>query len=140
MTTPMMPSLMSLVWLLVIVMAIPLALWLLKRSGYAGSGGRTLPGGARVVSQTALSPQQRIVTIEVGEGAERCWLVLGVTAQQMTVLHRLTPPGVEPAPSQPGEPAARRTPAAAQGGPGFARMLQQWRSAAPEATVSSHGQ
>ena len=76
-----------LLWLVAIVAMIPLALWLLKRSpigaGLAGSQ------GVRVTGSTPLGPQQRIVTVEVGQGQERRWLVLGVTPQQISALHVL---------------------------------------------------
>ncbi|MFM2055345.1 MAG: flagellar biosynthetic protein FliO [Pseudomonadota bacterium] len=89
------PSLMSLVWLAAVVASIPLALWWLRRSGLLSRMPARVAAGPRVVSQTVIAPQQRLVTVEVGEGTARCWLVLGVTAQQMTVLHRMDPPPVE---------------------------------------------
>lgn len=43
----------------------------------------------RVLSQTRWGLQQRLVLVEVGEGEARCRLLLGVTAQQVSVLHQL---------------------------------------------------
>ena len=81
----------GLLWFVVIVATIPLALWLLKRSGYgqAMAGGAHAP--ARAIATLALGPQQRIVTVEVGTGEEKRWLVLGVTPQAIHALHTLTP-------------------------------------------------
>jgi flagellar protein FliO/FliZ len=39
----------------------------------------------------SLSPSQRLVTVEVGRGEARRWLVLGVTGQQITSLHDMAP-------------------------------------------------
>ena len=44
---------------------------------------------SRVVSAVAVGPQQRVVTVEVGPEHARTWLVLGVTAQQVSCLHVL---------------------------------------------------
>ncbi|HEY1392743.1 MAG TPA: flagellar biosynthetic protein FliO [Methylibium sp.] len=82
----------SILWFVVIVAMIPLALWLLKRSPYGATLGAAGSGGiTRVVSAMPLSPSQRIVTIEVGAGDARQWLVLGVTPQSITTLHQLAP-------------------------------------------------
>ena len=48
-------------------------------------------GVMRSVAALPLSPSQRIVTVEVGLGPERRWLVLGVTAQSITTLHTMAP-------------------------------------------------
>ena len=58
----------SLLWFLFIIALIPLALWMLKRSS-----------------------QQRLVTVEVGSGDARQWLVLGVTPHSITAVHTLAP-------------------------------------------------
>ena len=96
-----------------ILALIPAALWLLKRTplGGAGSG-----NGLRVVAALPLSPNQRIVTLEVGHGDDRRWLVLGVTPAGINTLHTL-PPQAEP-------PLARATPL-----PLFAQLLQRQRGA-----------
>ena len=125
-----------LLWLVLILALIPLALWLLKRSGHGGLSPRSVPGGVRVVSQAVLSPQQRLVTVEVGEGADRCWLVLGVTAQQISVLHRLAPPlqDRETACSD----ATATLPSIA--GTSFSYLLAQWRRGPQGPAMQSHEQ
>ena len=84
----------SLLWFVVIVAMIPIVLWLLKRTPagamyVGGTSGRVM----RIVATLPLSASQRIVTVEVGQGEERRWLVLGVTAQNITTLHTMTPQG-----------------------------------------------
>ena len=77
----------SLLWFAAIVALIPLTLWLFKRTPLAGMNG---PAGApRLVANLPLAPQQRLVTVEVGQGADRQWLVLGVSAQGIRTLHIL---------------------------------------------------
>ncbi len=103
-----------------VVALIPLALWLLKRTplGAAAAGG----GAMRVVGALPLAPNQRLVTVEVGQGDDRRWLVLGVTPGGINTLHTLPP--------QP-EPLARNTPA----GP-FTQLLarqQQRDTGSPDA-------
>ena len=44
-------------------------------------------GQSRVVSALAVGPSQRVVTVEVGPQGARVWLVLGVTAQEVSCLH-----------------------------------------------------
>jgi flagellar protein FliO/FliZ len=78
----------SLLWFVAILALIPAALWLLKRTPAAGS---TMQGAMRTVAVLALSPSQRVVTVEVGHGEQRKWLVLGVTGQQITTLHEMAP-------------------------------------------------
>jgi flagellar protein FliO/FliZ len=78
----------SLVWFVVVVAAIPVALWLLKRTPLGGgAGGR----GLRHVTALPLSASQRIVTVEVGSGDQRTWLVLGVTPHSINTLHTMLP-------------------------------------------------
>ena len=79
-----------LLWFVLVVAAIPAALWLLKRSPVGGA----LQGqGLRFVGMLPLSGTQRIVTVEVGQGEDRRWLVLGVTPTSITPLHTLPPQG-----------------------------------------------
>ncbi|MDP9044053.1 MAG: flagellar biosynthetic protein FliO [Pseudomonadota bacterium] len=78
----------SLLWFIAIIVMIPVALWLLKRTPMGGAGGGNL---MRSVAALPLSASQRIVTIEVGNGESRRWLVLGVTAQSITTLHTMDP-------------------------------------------------
>jgi flagellar protein FliO/FliZ len=78
----------ALLWFVAVIALIPLALWLLKRTPM---GGAARSGVMRSIAMLPLSHSQRIVTIEVGQGAERRWLVLGVTPQSITNLHTLVP-------------------------------------------------
>ena len=91
----------SLLWFVAILAAIPLALWLLRRTP---AGGVSAAGALRTVAVLSLSPSQRIVTVEVGRGDARRWLVLGVTGQQITTLHEMAPQddaGAPPSAAQP---------------------------------------
>ena len=47
------------------------------------------PVPAQVLGSLAIGPQQRVVTVQVGEGDEAVRLVLGVSAQQIQCLHVL---------------------------------------------------
>ena len=89
-----------LLWFGAIVVLIPLALWLLKRTPLGMSGA----GPLRAVAMLPLSASQRVAIVEVGQGAARRWLVLGVTPQAIQTLHTMEP---QPdAPADPAEPAA----------------------------------
>jgi flagellar protein FliO/FliZ len=101
----------SILWFIAIAAMIPAALWLLKRTPMGGAGGQ---GVMRSIAMLPLSPSQRIVTIEVGQGADRQWLVLGVTAQNITTLHTLAP-------------QAEAVPAAGAPVPPFAQLLAKLR-------------
>lgn len=114
--------------------SIPLVLWLIKRSRRGDLSPRVVPGGVRVVSQAVLSPQQRLVTVEVGEGIDRCWLVLGVTAQQISVLHRLAPP------LQEDEAACGGLALPSIAGTSFSYLLAQWRRGPQGPALKSHEQ
>lgn len=73
---------------LALLACLPLALkWVKQRS--AGSGG-VLAGQARFISAVAVGPHQRVVTVEVGPEGARVWLTLGVTAQEISCLHRVS--------------------------------------------------
>jgi flagellar protein FliO/FliZ len=98
------PGFSALLWFGAIVALIPLALWLLKRTPLAGLGqGRA--GTPKLVATLPLAPQSRLVTVEVGQGDERLWLVLGVTAQGIRTLHTMMPQADAPA-EPPPPPAA----------------------------------
>ena len=101
----------SLLWFVAIVAMIPVALWLLKRTPI---GGAASSGVLRSVAALPLSANQRIVTVEVGSGDARRWLVLGVTAQSITTLHTM-------------EPQAEAAAAAAPTAPAFAQLLGKFR-------------
>ena len=86
-----MPSgLTSLLWFALVIALIPLALWLLRRSPLVG-GGLARPGAPRPVAVMPLSAQQKLVTVEVGQGENRLWLVLGVSPQGIRTLHTMVP-------------------------------------------------
>jgi len=81
-------ALTSLLWFIAIIAMIPLALRLLKRTPIGGAGAHGL---MRSVAVLPVSPTQRLVTVEVGSGDERRWLVLGVTGTTITTLHTMAP-------------------------------------------------
>jgi flagellar protein FliO/FliZ len=94
-----------------VIAMIPVALWLLKRTPL---GGAAAAGVMRTVGVLPLSASQRLLTVEVGTGDERRWLVLGITAQSITTLHTMTPQGDAPT-----SPAAQLPP--------FAQLLGRLR-------------
>lgn len=87
-------SLSALLWFIAVLALIPVALWLLKRSpmGQAAIG----PAPMRTVASISIAQNQRIVTVEVGHGEERRWLVLGATPQSITTLYTLSPQAEAP--------------------------------------------
>ncbi|MET0517992.1 MAG: flagellar biosynthetic protein FliO [Burkholderiaceae bacterium] len=87
-------TLLPFLWFLLILALIPLALWLLKRTPL---GGASASGQMRVVAQLPLAPNQRLLTVEVGQGEDRRWLVLGVTGAQISTLHVMPPQPEAPA-------------------------------------------
>ncbi|PND35997.1 flagellar biogenesis protein [Paucibacter aquatile] len=87
--------LLPLLWFLAILCLIPLALWLLKRTPLGGAGSQT-HGAMRLVAQLPIAPNQRLLTVEVGQGDDRRWLVLGVTGQQINTLHVMPPQAEAP--------------------------------------------
>ena len=116
------PSLgMMLTWFVVVLALIPLSLWVLKRSGMAQGAMRADGHAMRTVAQHVLGQGQRVVTIEVGQGDDRTWLVLGVTPHSIQTLHTMSP-------------QAEATPVATA--TGFAQVLDQLR---PRRTVNPKG-
>lgn len=76
-----------LVFVVVVLAAIPFALkWLQRRMGVGVTGSGA---GSKVISVVAVGPHQRVVTVEVGPMEARVWLTLGVTAQNITCLHTM---------------------------------------------------
>ena len=72
---------------LAVVACLPLLTkWLVRRKVI---GTKSSQGASKLVSVLAVGPSQRVVTVEVGTDQERTLLVLGVTSQQITFLHRL---------------------------------------------------
>jgi flagellar protein FliO/FliZ len=82
-----------------IVALIPLALWLLKRTPI---GGGAAHGLMRTVAMLPLSANQRLLTVEVGSGDERKWLVLGVSPGAIHTLHTMTPQALPTTPAASG--------------------------------------
>lgn len=76
--------------LLGIILLILAAGWLAKRVGIGGAR-RSGQEGLKVSASAALGQRERVAIVDV-DGAR---LVLGVTAQQITLLHTL-PPAAEP--------------------------------------------
>ena len=111
MTTSLMPLL---AFVLVIAM-IPVALWLMKR---AGVGGMQTAGVLKPVAQLALGASQRVTIVELTVGAERHWLVLGVTGENVTQL------GTYPAPDLAQAPTATAHSTAVN------QLLARWRGGA----------
>ena len=109
-------ALQSLLAFVAVIAAIPLVLWLVRRSPIGG-GATAARRGLRTVAALPLSASQRIVTVEVGEGEHRRWLVLGVTPQSITALHTLPPQGEAPLGADTRGAAA----------PGFAQLLERLR-------------
>ena len=107
-------SLLPFLWFLAILCLIPLALWLLKRTPM---GGGAAAGQMRTVALLPLSPNQRIVTVEVGQGEDRRWLVLGVTGTQINTLH-VMPPQPEATPATAVMPFAEQLKARLRGSAG----------------------
>ncbi len=97
-------NLTSLLWFAAIVAAIPVTLWLLRRTPLAG--GMARPGTPRAVAVLPLSAQQKLVTVEVGQGEDRLWLVLGVSPQGIRTLHTMAAQAEAAPPMPPAPPAA----------------------------------
>ena len=114
----------SLLWFLAVVAAIPAVLWLLKRTPLGG-GATGAAGTPRSVAVLPLSASQRLVTVEVGQGDQRQWLVLGVTAQGITTLHTMAPQARADGPTASTPPQAT-----------FSQLLQRLR---PGATTDHAG-
>ncbi len=92
--------------------------WLLQRYR------RHLPGAThragpslQVLGGVALGPQQRVVTLQVGQGEQAVCLVLGVTAGSVNTLHQM------PLPEAPADTTATAP------STGFAARLAQFRKA-----------
>ena len=82
----------SVLWFCAIVALIPVTLWLLKRTPLGGGAGA---GVMKSVAMLPLSTSQRIVTVEIGSGDDRQWLVLGITPSSITTLHSMAPQAIE---------------------------------------------
>lgn len=82
----------TLIWVVLFVGGMAALPWLVKRlqqrRGVLGGMSGVTP---RVLSGVSVGPQQRVVVVEVGDGASKAVLVLGVTAQHVSCLHVLPP-------------------------------------------------
>lgn len=116
MNSPLLPIL----WFLAILCLIPLVLWLLKRTPWGGSGSASGAGAMRLIAQLPIAPTQRIVTVEVGQGEDKRWLVLGVSGQQISTLHVMPPQGEVPEFGQAAMPFAQMLSARLRGTPAAA--------------------
>jgi len=100
------PALLRVVLGLVAVIGVILAIgWLARRAGVQGRA----PGGLQVVDSLNLGQRQRIVTVQVDDVR----LVVGISANQMNLLHTMPappspPPAETPAPPAPGTAFAVR--------------------------------
>lgn len=80
----------TLVVVVLFVGAMAVLPWLVRRLQQRhATAGLGAGAASRVLSAVAVGPQQRVVTVEVGPEHARTWLVLGVTAQQVSCLHVL---------------------------------------------------
>ena len=114
-------------WFIAILAMIPLALWLFKRSPAGARFSSTAALGVmRQVAALPLSTSQRVITVEVGEGESRRWLVLGVTPQNISMLYTLAP-------------SANPQPAPAPATPGFPELLRRLRHDKVRSTVQDKG-
>lgn len=89
----------SLLLLFLVVGALACLPWLVKRWQSRLQATRNLQGvSAQVLASVAVGPSQRVVTVEVGQGAQKTCLVLGVTAQSIHCLHVLGQPAAQTPP------------------------------------------
>ncbi len=82
--------------LLGIILLILAGAWIAKRFGVGGNSVRGSQG-LKVSASASLGPRERVVVVNV----EDARLVLGVTAQQVTLLHTLPPASPDAHPVQP---------------------------------------
>lgn len=81
----------SLILVVFFVAGIAALPWLVRRLQDRMAPGSTSLGGAKVLSAVAVGPQQRVVTVQVGTGDQDLVLVLGVTANAVSCLHKWVP-------------------------------------------------
>ena len=115
----------TLVVVVLFVGAMALLPWMVRRLQQRhAAAGMAAGGTSRVLSAVAIGPHQRVVTVEVGPAHARTWLILGVTAQQVTCLHVLAASSQGPGGAQATDP------------PSFAREIAE---AAPASGKPDHG-
>ena len=112
--------------LLVVVAVLAMLAWR-WRSLRHGPSGHT--GVLRRIAHLSLSPSQRVVTVEVGAGDSRRWLVLGVSPAAIQLLATLDAPPLQEAAH--GLATAQET-APAKAPPGFRQLLQDLRQDPPQ--------
>ena len=96
-------SLLPLVGVLCLLALLP---WVIQRLRQRSVAGQLASASAmKIVSAMAVGPHQKLLTVEVGPPEARAWLVLGVSAQSVTCLHRMD----APLPAQASEGAAGAT-------------------------------
>ncbi|MCU0924832.1 MAG: flagellar biosynthetic protein FliO [Hydrogenophaga sp.] len=80
---------------LMVLLAYALQRWRKHLPGIAHQAGPSL----KVMSSVSLGPQQRLVTVQVGQGADALCLVLGVAPGSVNTLHSLPLPTLPDAPA-----------------------------------------
>jgi len=90
------PAITSLLGFVAVIALIPIALWLLKRTPI---GGGAAHGVMRTVAMLPISANQRLLTVEVGSGDDKKWLVLGVSNAGIQTLHTMAPQALPATPT-----------------------------------------
>jgi len=82
---------MSQTWAVVVLFMLGMAAlpWLVRRLQQRQAAAGAGQSASRVLSQVAVGPHQRVVTVQVQHEGAQAVLVLGVTAQQVQCLHVL---------------------------------------------------
>ncbi len=88
----------SLVTIVVVLLLLALLPILIQRVRQRSVAGQLANASAmKIISAMAIGPNQKLLTVEVGPQGARAWLVLGVSTQAVTFLHRMDiPADVEP--------------------------------------------
>ena len=85
------------IYIAVFLVAIACLPWLTKwLVGRNSLGKGAACASAKILSVVAVGPTQRVVTLEAGPEHDRLCLVLGVTSQHITCLHRSTVSAMSP--------------------------------------------
>ena len=107
---------------LVLLLLMVAAAWFLQRYRRHLPGISSQKGPAlQLMNTLSLGPQQRVVTVQLGEGADRVCLVLGVAPGSITALHQMPLPPEVVDPVSPGAAPAS----------GFAARLAQFTKGPP---------
>ena len=114
-----------------LLLAMMVVAWLLQRwRRHLPSMSRQTGPSLKVMNALPLGPQQRVVTVQVGDGEDRVCLVLGVTPGGISALHQM------PLPAE----AAVEMPADNQGEGFRARLNQLLQPQQQQQQESSHVQ